>query len=122
MRALFDFLFQKLVLVAQEVVHTFGCQLAFDAGLHDGRADWLGDVIDRAHFQPLGFVVHFVHGGDENHRNVARHRIGFQGHADFVAAHAGHHDVEQDQVDPGFGKGDFQRAFTIDGNLGDEVL
>jgi len=79
-------------------MRSFQRQLGADAGTKDGRADRLGDVIDCAKVEANFLVFIGGHGGDENHRDVA----GFGNLAQLlqrlVAVHAGHHDIEQDQV------------------------
>ena len=110
--------FQILVLVAQKILHLFHRQLRLDARQHDGRGNRLGDVIDGAQRQAQLLVRHFAHGRDKNHGNAGRGGTGLQRAADVVAAHARHHDVEQDQVGLVAAGGDLQGALAIDGDLG----
>ena len=64
----------------------------------DGRADRLGDVIDRPDFQTALFILNTGHRCDENDRNPAPIRVGFEAAADFQTTETRHHDVEQDQI------------------------
>ena len=121
-RAPGDLDFQEVVLVAQEV----GRRLERELGRHprqdDGRADRLGDVVHRAQFQALLLVLDLGHGGQEDDRDVTRLRVGLELLADLVAVHAGHHDVEQDQVGRGVGPDDLQRLLAVVGDLDPVVV
>ncbi|MNS60766.1 hypothetical protein D3C72_937770 [compost metagenome] len=118
LHAALHFRFQVLVLVAQEILHLLHRQLRPDARQHDGRRDRLGDVVDGAQGQAQLLVRHFAHGRDENHGDAGRGGIGLQRAAHVVAAHARHHDIEQDQVGLVAAGGDLQGALAIDGDLG----
>ena len=50
--------------------------------------------------------------GEEDHRDVARLRIGLEAPAHLVAVQSRHHDVEQDQVGRRVGRGDPQRLLA----------
>ena len=77
---------------------------------HDGRLDGLGDVVDGAQVQALLLVRDRVHGGHEDHRQVARGGIGTQALEHGIAVHLRHHDVEQHEVGPGLARRDPQGA------------
>jgi hypothetical protein len=98
LRALFDFLLQKGVLVAQEVRGPLEGELRLDPRQHDCRADRFGDVIHGAEAEASLLVLGGRFGGEEDDRNAACRRIRLQLPADFVTVHARHHDVEQDQL------------------------
>ncbi len=83
----------------------------------DGRADRLGDVIDGTEFQPFSFILFFRPGGQEDHRDVRRQGIVLELLADLVAVHAGHHDVEQNQVGWCTRHSDIQCLLATCGNL-----
>ena len=87
-----------------------------DPRLDDGRADWLGDVIDGAKFESALFVLSGTHCGDENDRDAAAVRICLEATTNFQATQAGHHDVEQDEIGRGVRIGDFQRLFAARGD------
>lgn len=74
----------------------------FEVGAH-ARAHFLdieglGDVIGRAQREAFELVLRLVGHGDENDRNAVVLRQGLEVLAYLVAAHAGHPDVEQNQV------------------------
>ena len=97
-RAALDFLFQVLVLVAQEVGRVFDLELGAYARQHHGRADRFGDVIGRAQLQTVRLVLAGGHSGQEDDGYVARGRVALQCLRHFVAGHPRHHDVKQDEV------------------------
>ena len=74
-----------------------------------------GDVVRRAGLEPFDDVVGRVQCREEDDRNLLRLRIGFQFLGHFVTVHAGHHDVEQDQVRGLFFDG-LQRFHTVIGS------
>ena len=92
------------------------------AGFDDGRADRLGDVIDRTGFQATLLVLDAAHGGDENDRNAPAVGVRLEAPADFQAAQAGHHDVEQDEVGRLVGIDDLERLLARRGDADSIVV
>jgi hypothetical protein len=86
------------VLVRQPVARELELHLRAHARQHHRGPQRLGDVVDRAHRQPALFLLGGVERGDADHRDVARQRIGAQAAHHLEAVHAGHHQVEQDQI------------------------
>src|SRR5690606_7994163 len=60
--------------------------------------DGLGDEVVGAAFAGLFDVAQFVEGGDHEDLDVAGGRVALELAADLEPAHAGHHDVQEDQV------------------------
>ena len=88
------------VLDADEaVVQPFG----LDEGAHPGGklhpVRGLGDEVVGARLDCPDPGVGVVQGGDHDHGDHARRRVGLQPSACFEAVHSGHHGVEEDQVD-----------------------
>lgn len=82
----------------QHVGFDFQQQLVADARHHNRQAEWLGDVIDRAPFQSSGLVLVGAAGRNENDGNVLGAVQAFELVADFVAIHARHGDIQQNQI------------------------
>src|SRR5262249_61713155 len=74
-----------------------GGELRADAGEELGAVDRLGQELADATVHALETRVEVVTGGEEDDWDAAA-AIAQRG-ADLEAVHAGHHDVEQDQVD-----------------------
>jgi hypothetical protein len=102
--------FQEGVLIPEQIAGAFEFQLGAHPGEHDGRLERLGDVVDGAQSEAPLLVARGIHGGDEDHGNVAGKRIDAQVLEHLEAIHARHHDVEQDQVGSGLAGGDLQGA------------
>ena len=58
-----------------------------------------GDIIHTAGFQSLHDIERVVHCREEDDRDFFRIRSGFQLLADFKTSQAGHHDVQQNEVE-----------------------
>ena len=90
-------------------------QMRLDADFDNRNAERFGDVIHRAKLQAFGFVLFLRHCRNENHGNVPRLFFGFQGAADLIAVHAGHHDVQQNHIRRRRGGGNIQRLRAVGG-------
>ena len=95
-----------------QLFHPYQRQVGAHAGLDDGRADRLGDVVHRADLEAPRLVGHIGQRGDEDHRDGAGGLLGLESLADFEAGHAGHHHIQQDQVRT-LAVGQFQRLLAI---------
>jgi hypothetical protein len=73
-------------------------QVRAHAGLHQRRADGLGDVVDRAQAEAQRLVLDRRQGHHENNRDTAKVRVGLDAATDLVAAEAGRHAVEEAEV------------------------
>jgi hypothetical protein len=85
-------------------------------GLDHRNTEGLDDVVHGAEFQAEGFVGVLAPGRHENHRYVLRAGVGLQAANDFKTIHAGHHDVEQDQVGLRIAARDAQGQRSVGGN------
>ena len=100
----------------QQVTAALELDVVAHTCLHDGGPDGLDDVVDGPHRQAPRFVFFLVARRDKQHRNARRGRVALEAGADFVAVHAGHHHIEQDQV-RGLGRrGQRKRTFAVDGH------
>lgn len=82
----------------EQVTLTLEFQMRFHAQLDDGFLEGLGDVIDRAQRQSADLVLGIGKRGDEDDRDRGQPGIGLERSKRLVAVHAGHHDIEQDQI------------------------
>ncbi|MNS86649.1 hypothetical protein D3C72_1205590 [compost metagenome] len=96
-RALAHRAFEQGVVVARGAVQQPHFEHVADAREHLERVEGLADEVARARFQrrQLGVRV----GGDHQHGQIAFQLQRTQGIHHLVAAHAGHHQVEDDQVE-----------------------
>ncbi|MEY3458010.1 MAG: hypothetical protein RL215_1167 [Planctomycetota bacterium] len=69
-----------------------------DAGAEFEAIDWFGEEVVAAGLDGFFDVSGFIECGDDQYGDHAFGRIIFDLCADFIAAHAGHHDVEKDQI------------------------
>ena len=92
--------------------------VAADTGFDDGGRERLVDVIDSANFEAAGLVLGTGLAGEEDNGDFRGGGIGFEAGADFVAVHARHHYVEEDEVGLFFGVGQGQGLFTVRRDLG----
>ena len=83
---------------AQQAARLREFQMGIHARQHDRRTQGFGDVVDRAQFEAALLVFGGAHCGGEDHRDVACGGIGAQPFQHFVAAHVGHHHIQQDEV------------------------
>ena len=67
-------------------------------GQHDRSRERLVDVVDGADVEAFLLVDLLGLGGEEDDGNVARGGNVLESPADFIAVHAGHHHVEQDEI------------------------
>src|SRR6185437_11018919 len=74
-------------------------------------------VVDRADIEALLLVDLLGLGGEEDDGNVARGGNVLESPADFIAVHAGHHHVEQDEIRLLCRGSDGQRLFAVGGNF-----
>jgi len=95
----------RLEVVAHDPLHVLleaGClaqgEVVCDPRPDHPRVEGLGDEIDGPQRKARGFGGDVVEGGDEDDRDVGGPLVGLQPAADLEAVHAGHHDVEQDDV------------------------
>ena len=89
----------ELALLAQQlVVERLDAQQRAHAREQLVLADRLAEEVVGAGVEPLGALLGRVERGDEDDRQHRVRRIGADRAADVVAAHAGHHHVEQDEV------------------------
>lgn len=105
-----DFLFQPGFLAAQQLLGARQFDLGADPGDEHGRLDRLGDEVGGAFADAALLLLGVVHGGDENHRDVAGGRVVLQFGENLVAVHLRHHHVEQDEVGRWLGSRDLQGA------------
>ena len=89
--ALRHHLLQAVALVGQG-------QMRPDAGAHDGRTGRFDDVVRRPQLETQHFILGLAQRGDKNDRDMPGRLVSLDLAADFIAVHAGHHDIEQDQV------------------------
>jgi hypothetical protein len=88
----------------------------FDAGEEFEFVDGFGEEVIGAGLDAAFDVAELVEGGDHEDGDVAGFGGGFEAAADFEAGHAGHHDVEEDEV--GVGLGDFFEGIdAVDGDV-----
>ena len=73
-------------------------QVGAHARQHLVKLEGLGDVIHPAHGEGVDLVGGGIQRADEDDRDVARLRLGFELLAHLVAGHLGHQDIQQDQV------------------------
>ncbi len=83
---------------AQLVEHDLEARQRTNAGDQRKLVDRLGEEVVRAAFEATDAVGGLVERGDHHHREMHGGRVGFQTGADFEAVHAGHHDVQQNDV------------------------
>ena len=69
-----------------------------DARIEQEVVDRLGEEILRTRIKAADTVFGIAQRRYHDHRDVAGYRISFQAAADFVTVHAGHHNVEQDNL------------------------
>ena len=81
----------------------------------------LDHVVHGPQFQALGLVFLTGHDRDEDDRDVHGRRVGLEPAADFVAVHAGHHDVSSSTKSGGLGQGHLQGVGPVGGHLQIEV-
>src|SRR5512147_3122807 len=93
-------------------------KLGLDPGKHDRPGKRLVDIVDSADLKSILLVDGVGLSGEEDHRDVAGHRIGLQPAADLIAVHARHHHVEQDQIWLLRGGGEHQRLLAVGRDLG----
>jgi hypothetical protein len=94
--------------LAQFVDHELEAGQAAHAREQHDVVDGLGQKVRGARFQALDTIGAAVEGRDQHHRDVAGDRVFLELAADGEAVHAGHHDVQQDdvgQVARGHGQG-----------------
>ena len=89
-------LFQHLVVVLELLVQQPHFQHVVDARLDFDQVERLADEILRAGLQRAQLVAGL--GGDHEHRQVAVRIVGLEGFDHLESVHAGHLQVEQDQV------------------------
>lgn len=119
--ALRHFRLQPGILVAQEVACRLEFQLRAHARQHYRRPDWFVDVVDSTQCEAQFLVGIGIHGGHENHRNIARRRSGTQFVEHGVAIQVGHHDIKQYQVGAGQRGGNRERPCSRIGDS-DKIL
>jgi hypothetical protein len=91
--------------------------MATDAGLDDSGRERLVDIIHGADIEATGFVFGAGLSGEEDDGNFACGGISLEAGTDFVAVHAGHHDVEEDEIGLLFGGGESESFFAVGGDL-----
>ena len=89
---------QVVVFVAHEVSRGFEAEVCAHPGQHNGRADWLGDVVSCAELQAQYLIGYIAFGGHEDHRNIPASGRSLDAPQHLVAVQAGHHDVQQNQI------------------------
>jgi hypothetical protein len=92
--------------------------VAADAGFDHGRGERLVDVVDRSDFKAASFVFDAGLACEKDDGDFASRGIGLEASADLVAVHAGHHDVEKDEVGLFVGRRDSESLFPTGGDLG----
>jgi len=89
-----DLGFEQFILSRQGQPRQTQGKMRLDTGLYFGDLEGFGDVIHGTEAKSFGFALGFRHGREKNHGNAFRGRVGLEPAADFIAVHAGHHDVE----------------------------
>ena len=97
------------------VAVAFEFQLVGHAAAHQRSLKGLFDIILRAQGKALGLVDLLVLGRDEHDRDVAGARRLLESAADFIAVHAGHDHVQQNNVRRGFAAGQAQGVPAVFG-------
>jgi hypothetical protein len=92
--------------------------VATHAGFDDGGRERLVDVVHSAHFEAASFILGASLASEKDDGDFACGRISFEAGTNFVAVHAGHHDVEEDKVGLLFGGGEGKGFFAVGGDLG----
>jgi hypothetical protein len=92
--------------------------MATDAGVHDSRRERLVDIVHCAHLETPRFVFGGSLPGEKDDRDFTCGGIRFEARTNFVAIHAGHHDVEEDEIGLLFGGGESKSFFAVGGDLG----
>jgi hypothetical protein len=82
--------------------------VATDAGLDDSGRERFMDIIHGADLETTGFVFGAGLTGKEDDGDFACRGISLEARTDFVAVHAGHHDVEEDEIGLFLGRGKSQ--------------
>lgn len=82
-----------------------------EPGAQLGGVEGLAEEVVGPGLQPAQLGGAVVEGGEHDHRHGGERGLGAQLRADFVAVHAGHHDVEEDDVGPGLRGG--ERGGTV---------
>src|SRR5208337_2993984 len=93
-----DLRLEVRVLVLQKIPDPLEAEVRTDPRQHYGRARRLGDVVLRAELEPLLLVDLLRFRRQEDHGNARGAGIFLESSAGLVAAHAGHHDIEEDEV------------------------
>jgi hypothetical protein len=92
--------------------------VATHAGFDDGGRERLVDIVHSAHFEAASFILGASLASEKDDGDFACGRISFEAGTDFVAIHAGHHYVEEDEVGFLFGGGKSESFFAVGGDLG----
>src|SRR5450631_15320 len=93
-----------------------------DTGEHNRGRKRLVDVIDGPDLEALLFVIGLGLGGEKDHWNSAGRRICLQASTYLVAIHAGHRDIQKDEVRPVAGRCKCKRFLAIGRDLGPEEI
>ena len=76
------------------------------------------DIIHGAYIEATSFVFGAGLSGEEDDRDFVCGGISLEAGTDFVAVHAGHHDVEENEIGLLFGRGESESFFAVGGDLG----
>ena len=100
-----------------QLIHAlFQSEVRPHPGLQDRGIDRFRDVIRRSKIEAFSLVRGLFHGGQKDHRNIPRIRIGLELFAYLVTTHTRHHDIQQDEIRRRL-LNDFQRHLAVDGSL-----
>ncbi len=89
---------QVLVEADEGFAGAFEFDVGVDAGEEFGGIEGFGDVIDGAGVEGIEEVLEVVTGGEEDDGHGGGGGLLFESAADFESVHAGHHEVEEDEV------------------------
>jgi hypothetical protein len=92
--------------------------VAADASLDDRGRERLVDVIHSPDFKAASFFLGAGLAGEKDNGDFACGGVSLKAGADFVAVHAGHHNVEEDEIWFFFGRGESEGFFAVGSDFG----
>ncbi len=93
-----DFLLQRFILPLQVLLQPVEGQMGFHPNPDFFDTKRFVDVIDGTGLETFDLGQFIFQGADEDHGNGPHGRIGFESPADFKSVHAGHFDIQQDDI------------------------
>jgi hypothetical protein len=92
--------------------------VAADTSFDDSGRKRFMDIIHSADLETTGFVFGTSLSCQKNDGDFACSGIGLEAGTDFVAVHARHDDVEEDEIGLYFGRGESEGLFAAGGDFG----